>query len=156
MNSFAIYSMIEWHQVKRKTLAQQQNTKENFPKGIGYFVSSKWIENLWAWLWFIFHSSSEIIIITILMYRQRDLRLKRLICPKSYKLLLERREASVMAHWLRELAALMEDLGFVPAATWWLNHQLLQLQGSWHPPLTESSRHTCGAHTYMQAKYSCT
>jgi hypothetical protein len=80
--------MTEWHQVIRRTLDQHQNTNKNCPKGIGYYVSWLFKVNIETLSLTVclsyFHSSSEInmIIITVLMYRQRDLRLKGLICSK--------------------------------------------------------------------------
>lgn len=60
-----------------------------------------------------------------------------------------------MADWVRALAVLAEDPGLVPSI-----HMATQLsvnsisRGSMSPLLASSeARHTCDAHTYMQAKY---
>lgn len=59
-----------------------------------------------------------------------------------------------MSHWLRELAALVEDPGLVSSTQMVThNHLQLQLQGI-QCPLLASGTHMM--HTYMQTKHTCT
>ena len=59
-----------------------------------------------------------------------------------------------MVQKLRALVVLVEDLGLVTSTHMTLS-LLYTLQGIRCPPLASpGTRHTCGAHTYMQATHS--